>query len=343
MLYLEQDANGAGRWLAHTSGRTGPATANPIRLLLYSYAAGVWTLEATTSLPDGEILAMDGVTVTPAAEGPWIELQTSRDGGGSCYFLLRAAAPLTASLAHCHSNLASSGLQDLDGDGIAAELLLNETDEAVFCAACGVGRPALRLMTWREAAWVAQTLAPLPADAAEPLRSATDRALELAQAGLWQEASAALANVPAVGETARWNRLLLDQELIWRRRLLAESAYPLLSYLYAGDFAGAIDVMRPYPPAQIFAVETPLVADTAAEAYVDVLTAEILQATERALAVQPELAAAHFLRAWALYLKEPDDFAAAEAALAQADALAPGNPLIADSLFYFYNDLRYRP
>ena len=62
---------------------------------------------------------------------------------------------------------------------------------------------------------------------------------------------------------------------------MADSGYPLLSNVFYGDYAAAVDLMRPYSAAQIFSAQTPLVVGTTAEAWVPELSSAITQTATR--------------------------------------------------------------
>ena len=113
---------------------------------------------------------------------------------------------------------------------------------------------------------------------------------------------------------------------------MADSGYPLLSNVFYGDYAAAVDLMRPYNAAQIFSAQTPLVVGSTAEAWVPELTGAIAQSTTAALALKPDLAPAYFLRGWALYLADPAaNRARARADVERAAALNPGDARYRDA------------
>ena len=64
--------------------------------------------------------------------------------------------------------------------------------------------------------------------------------------------------------------------------------------------------MNQYSPDQIFYDASPLIESSVAEGWESELSAQILDCTGSALAVEPEMAAALFMRAWGTYLSEPD-------------------------------------
>ncbi len=110
------------------------------------------------------------------------------------------------------------------------------------------------------------------------------------------------------------------------------SGYPLLSNVFYGDYAAAVDLMRPYPPAQIFTSTTPLVVGTVAEGWLPQLTQPITTSATSALQARPDLAAAYFLRGWAEYLADPVNLLPqAKSDVTKAASLAPNDALYKQS------------
>jgi hypothetical protein len=111
------------------------------------------------------------------------------------------------------------------------------------------------------------------------------------------------------------------------------SQYPLLDNIFYGDYAAVLELMRPYPVAELFGPHSPLIVGTIAEQWQTELADWIQQSVERALEVEPDLATAFFLRAWATYLTQPDSRQVLDD-LEQAATLAPDEPIFDQSLRY---------
>ena len=77
--------------------------------------------------------------------------------------------------------------------------------------------------------------------------------------------------------------------------------------MFAGEYGAAADLMRALEPAQAFALDGPLIAGTAAEQDLSTMAVQLLDYTERALAVAPDRADIHAVRALGLALASPDD------------------------------------
>jgi hypothetical protein len=181
-----------------------------------------------------------------------------------------------------------------------------------------------------------------------PPDEANSAAVALAQAGLWRDAlmkideAVALAgddDPPTPAGSLRWNQALIRLNHDAHVQAIQDSAYPLLSQVFYGDYAAAVDLMRPYSVEQIFSADTPLVIGTTAEGWQPELSGYLLSSADAALAVQPDLAPAYFVRAWARYLAglaspqiaadlaRAAELAPDDALFAQASAAAPAAPL----------------
>jgi hypothetical protein len=107
----------------------------------------------------------------------------------------------------------------------------------------------------------------------------------------------------------------------------------LLNNLFYGDYPAALQVLRPYSPDQIFSLTGPLITGTVSEGWEPTLAEWITQTTTSAIQLQPNLAAAYFLRGWGAYLSNATDPAARQD-VARAAQLDPNEPLYAQSDVY---------
>jgi hypothetical protein len=234
-------------------------------------------------------------------------------------------------------------IKDVNGDGIP-DVILDASDHYVFCYACGVTDIGFQVFAWDQAngRLLERQIEPmLMGQSGHPARDLTNEAVALAQAGLWKDAAAvieqakqAAANVqpPFANDTVDWDYGLIKQHADAAARAVADSGYPLLSNVFYGDYAAAVDLMRPYSAQQIFSAQTPLVVGTTAETWLPELTGAITQSATSALALKPDLAAAYFLRGWASYLADPAaNRSQAQADVERASALAPSDALYRDA------------
>ena len=237
-------------------------------------------------------------------------------------------------------------IKDVNGDGVP-DVVLNATDYYVFCYACGVARTGFQVFAWDQANGRMQErqIEPmLMGQSGHPGRDLTNEAVALAEAGLWKDAAevieaAKLASTniqpPFTNDTVDWDYGLIKLNADAAARAVADSGYSLLSNVFYGDYAAAVDLMRPYSAAQIFSAQTPLVVGTTAEAWVPELTGAITQSATSALTLKPDLAPAYFLRGWASYLADPvANRAQARAEVERAAALDPADALYRDAVAY---------
>ena len=222
-----------------------------------------------------------------------------------------------------HLELASSAaspgagfIADVNQDG-QNDVVFNATDPYIFCYACGVRHPYFQVHTWLDGALAQIELSGLmTGQRGTPSGQANSAAVELAQAGLWRDAltkideAVAMAggdDPPTPAGSLRWNQALIRLNRDAHVQAVQDSAYPLLNHVFHGDYAAAVGLMHRHSLEQIFRADTPLVIGTAAEDWQPELSGYLLESADAALAVQPELAPAYFVRAWARYLADPAD------------------------------------
>jgi hypothetical protein len=156
----------------------------------------------------------------------------------------------------------------------------------------------------------------------------------MAEADLWRDARTLIRQARAEAPddpTIAWNASLIN--LIAGGRERAIGPYPLLGNVFFGAYDRAVDTMRSYPPAAIFGENPSFVTGTVAEGSLESLVGYALAFSEKALAVNPELAPAHFVRGWALYHADPAD-PAALASIRRAQALDVSDSLYNQSAAY---------
>ncbi len=321
-------------WAVFSTGMRSFDPPQPHFVAVYTRDTSGWRELSRADLESPDYLEAIGVRqVEISPERRWIEVQSGAGAHSGCYNLLSFdGATLRGEISHCNDSPGAGYVADIDGDG-TSDVVLNETLSYIFCYACGVREPRFTVLRWDGAQLQTVGLAPLPESAPAALREANDRAVRLAEAQLWKEAQAAIDAADAAGAddpAYRWNAALIGLHAGARYRSIADSPYPLLAQLFYGDYDAALEVMRAYTPEQLFATPNPLVAGTVAEGFEDSLTYTITSTASLALEVQPDLAAASFLRGWAAYLSNPAD-PAALADIERAARLKPDDPLFSGS------------
>ncbi len=304
---------------------------------IYTRDGAGWRELDRVELEQDDYLDEGGVTqVQLDPRSIWLEVQGGAGAHAGCYDLLRFdGQKLHDELSGCSASPGAGYLQDLNGDG-TPEVVLDATDHYVFCYACGVRLVNYQVQRWDGQKMVEVKLQLLPESAPAELRALTHQAVELAQAGFWKDAQATISQTLALGARdpdAAWDAGLIRLVAEARAEQAGSGAYPLLDHLFYGDYAAALNVMRPYKPAELFDPTTRLVKGTTAEGWEQQVTDSITTTTGLALQLKPDLAAAYFLRGWAVHLISPAS-PAALADIRRAAELEPNEKLFTESLAY---------
>lgn len=318
-------------WAAFSVGRNGYLPEEPKHFVaIFTAENRQWQKIDSLTLTDPDYLdehSFQQVMLEPTHI--WLQI----DGGAGAHsgvfnLIMFDGKQLSLKLSSFSANPGAASVSDLDGDGLL-EVILNTTEYYVFCYACNVRLPMMQVYRWDGNGLVAVELTKLGNDAPADLREANNRMVELAQAWLWKDALAAMDAVQAIGsddETVAWNVRLVQMNTDSLTEEIGVSSYPLLAYIFFGDYDGALNLLRPFSADELFSVQSPLIAETPAEGWESALRDWIFQATDLALAEKPNLAAAHFLRGWAAFINDgATDEVRAE--VAQAVSLSPDESL----------------
>lgn len=342
LLPLDTDASGPPLWAAYSVGMGFYDLEHGPFVAVYTYEQGDWLELGRVVLTDCATYINEGALVQVEVEPShtWLELESYTGAHSGCYDLFRFdGETLRREVGHFNSSPGVGATEDLDGDGLQ-EVLLNYTENYVFCYACGVRLPLFEILRWDGEQLVAVELVTLPKEAPDSVWQLNNQAVELAQAGLWKDAQAAIAEAATLkvlntefAPMVAWNKILIDMHADALADQISNEIYPLLANVFYGDYDAAVDVMRSYSMAEIWEPDSPLIVGTAAEGWELVLSDWLSWTTDLALPVQPDLAPAHFLQGWGAHLRDPDD-PAVLTAVARAVELAPGDALFSDSLAY---------
>lgn len=263
----------------------------------------------------------------------WLAVDSGTGAHSGCFDLLRwDGAALTTVVSGFNSSPGAGEVRDVDGDG-QPEVVLNATDPYVFCYACGVRLYNISILRWNGTELAPVELTRLPDDTVADLRDANNRAVELAQASLFPAAlpliDEALGYAPN-DKRVYWNHQIIHALADGRRDYAGSTPFPLLNWIFYGDWEAALAELDDYTPAQLFDPQKALLQTSAAAGWEEALADWILLFAGPALEAQPDLAPAWFLQGWAHFLKDPGDPAAA-ASLEKAAQLAPETPLYRES------------
>jgi hypothetical protein len=327
---------------------------DPIRshfLAIYTCDLGTWRELARINLDDvnppdmdpaGPDFVSEGsvtqVTIDPARI--WLTVDGGIGAHGGTFQLLSfdAGLALHGHVSGVGANPGVGSMQDVNGDGVL-DVVLDQSDAYVFYYASGVRKRYYRVFTWDS---VNQRILEGRIDyfymgQPQPMRDLVNPAVDMANAGLWKDAMAKITeardlapsypecNVQSLNWTYGMIKLHVDALAVDA----ASGTYPLLSRVFYGDYAAAVDLMRSYAPAQVFDPAGPLIVGTVVEGGLEgVLSGHIIESANAALALKPDLAEAYLLRGWARYLVVPDD-PQVRADVHQAAALQPGDVFLA--------------
>lgn len=314
---------------------TGIRTFDPVQnhfAAIYQYDGG-WQELARLPLQNPDYLFESSMRQALLGDGQvWLEVESGVGAHGSCYDLLRFdGAILQDEVSHCHSSSpAAFGLGDLDGDG-NADLLLNQTDDYVFCYACGVRLPSYTALSWDGSSWTKRGWERLP----EGARGAAEnnRAVDLAEAGLWKDAGALINQATSQESAVTWNRALIGIYVEQLAFAADYGNYPLLDQLFYGDYEAVLELIRGYSAAELMMTPSPLIAGSAAEGWESDLSYRLVSSAEAAVAAVPDLATAHFLLGWGIYIENPAD-PMVDYEFQRAVELSPSEAVFSDTLAY---------
>jgi len=300
------------------------------------------------SIASPDYVGDGSVTQVQIAAGRiWLQIEGGVGVHGGVFNLASFdGATLKFELAGFHVSPDVGQIRDVNGDGVN-DVILNASDRYVFCYACGVTQIAFGVFRWDQGnrRMMEQPIQEmLMGQSGHPGRGLTNEAVMLARAGLWKDA---MARITAAKQASRGVQPPFSNELVdWNYGIiklhhdamavdLTQSAYPLLSYVFFGDYASAVNLMRPYSAAQLFSVASPLIKGTVAENWLPETTGHISTSASAAIQVQGDpsassgqaLAPAFFLRGWSSYLANPGNPAQARADVQKAASLAPQDAL----------------
>ncbi|MCC6457387.1 MAG: PD40 domain-containing protein [Caldilineaceae bacterium] len=272
----------------------------------------------------------------------WLEVQGGAGAHSGTYHVLSYdGETLSTEVENFTASPGGSKLVDLNKDGLL-EAQLDVSDPYVFCYACGVRVVEYQLLHWNGTQFVPVTLSPLTDSAPADLRETNDRAIKLAQAGLWKDALETVSSLDIAGEVdpvLAWNALYIQVNADAKRAVIEaeQTGYPLLSQLFYGDYAAALEIMRAYTPEELFSDASPLVAGTVAEGNVETLSERLINLADSALTAQPDLGEAYFIRAWGAFLVDGQTDEV-QADLARAAELLPRDEFVRDAYAFLGGD-----
>ncbi len=347
---LAVPVGGSPLWAVHSNGsRFGIlASEEPSHFVtIYTREGTEWRELARLDLanegsdtPEADYLSEASVRqVMVESSRTWLEVHGGAGAHSGTYQLLSFdGGTLRIEVAGFNSFGELGWVADLNDDGVA-EVIVDQSDAYVFCFACGVRTVDLRVYRWDadQQRMLPVALQMIPALRGNPAAPSVNRAVRLAEHGLWKDALSQItiagdiageAADPAIRQTLDWNHVVIKVHVDAHVRAATEGPFPLLANVFYGDYEAAVELMTGLTAGQIFDLETPLVAGTVAEGPLPALSDRIIESSTMAIEARSGLAAAYFLRGWANYLDEPDGRLAL-ADVSRAADLSPDEALFA--------------
>lgn len=331
-------------WLVASRGMRNydqPALEQGHFIALYTKNPG-WQLADHIDLHDAGYVDPKGAQqVQVETSRLWISVESGVGAHGGCFELFSFDDnQLQSQVAACHSSPGAAQVRDLNGDGVQ-DVILNETENYVFCYACGVRFTAFSVLRWDGTRFVGQKLEPNVPNAPAAARDLVRRAVELAQGELWQQARQQIDQARQLAPqdtTIAWDSAIIRLFADARAEQARSGAYPLLDNLFNGDYTAVLNQMKAYTPAQLFTVRTPLIVATQAVGWEGSLSDYITTTTTANLRASPNLAAAYFVRGWGIFQHSPGTLAALPD-VEKAAQLEPANPLYTSSVTFLRSNL----
>lgn len=338
VIHLKSSTLPGNYWLVYSTGSR--MFDNPPQqhfAAIYEHRDSGWRRISRVDLMNPDYLAEGSVVqVNIEPTHYWIAVESGVGAHGGCFDLLSFdGSNLKDEESNCASDPAAGSVQDLVGDG-TGEVILNTSDDYVFCYACGIRVASYKVMRWNGTALAEIKAETLTNSTVVGLKQTNDQAVELFNHSLLKDAHTAIEKAYALdptNETVKWNRVLINLHADTRRQVAMDSQYPLLANLFYGDYDAALKVLRPHTLDDILSdpKTSPLIAGTVAEGYADALTAYITSTTTLALEADPNLAGAYYLRGWALHLAGGHD-SQVVADIEKSVMLSPTDTLFASTL-----------
>lgn len=333
-------------WVAYSVGWMSFDPPAPHFVAVYRHASSGWQEVSRLTIEAGEMIqpGMVAPVALQSGSGPlvWISAAGFAGAHSGCLNLMSFdGQELQTALSHCGSSPLGGELLDLDGDG-DPEVLLDRSDYYVFCYACAVRHVDYSVWRWEAGKLVETHLTHISRPAPSELIELNDRAVDLAQGGLWMQAQEKIRQALALepqNQDVIWNAALINLHADRLSADLQESGFPVLTQVFYGDYDAALAVLRAHSPEEIFSPSSPLIANTVAEGLESTLQDWIKRATDQAMLVNYPLAPAHFLRSWAAYVHDPDDPQVLREMEAAA-ALDPDEPFYQECLEFLKTDTR---
>ena len=309
-VYWKEIPNQENNWLIYSLGSRNYDPPQNHFIAVYNFDHGSWIQIARRNLENSDHINDESINLVEIdPEKVFIEVKSNAGVHGGCYDLFDFdGSELNHLISSCASSPDAGEMADLDGDGIE-EVVLNWSEDYVFCYTCGVRIARYQLWRWDGVHLLEVKLSNIEEGASEQSIQFNNEAVMLANAELWKEAQEKIEKAVEMNDSDNiniyWNSILIDLIAGKREQAVNKSGFPLLSSVFYGDYENVMDIMRLYRPNELFSNGSPLISGSAVEGSEEVMLDWVNTFTDKALFVKKELAAAYFLKAWATYLVNP--------------------------------------
>ncbi|HKP54837.1 MAG TPA: hypothetical protein VJ183_19555 [Chloroflexia bacterium] len=317
-------------WVAHSYGSRSFEPEEKHYVSIYEHENERWHSLASIPLESTDYVDRAGVTqVQIEPKNMWLQVDGGAGAHSGVFDLLRFdGTTLSLEQENFSSSPGAGEVRDVNGDG-TPDLVLNGTDDFVFCYACGVRLINFTVLRWDGTKMAGVELSPLATSAPEEAQRLNDLAIKETKGDLWKAAKENIEKAKALApqdETLVWNAALIGLTADARAAHTKETGHPLLAMVFYGDYDAAIASIREYSPEELFRPQSPLIVGTPAEGDEETLRQRIIETTTKAIEADPNLAGAYFLRGWARF-KAGADSPEATADIVRASELAPNEEL----------------
>jgi|HigsolmetaAR202D_1030399.scaffolds.fasta_scaffold00078_22 hypothetical protein len=344
---LKVPAGAEPLWLVYSLGFPNFEQEQMHFLSIYSYTDQTWKELAHHELLNATSMSTGSVEqVNLSSDRIWLFVQSGVGAHGGCLELMSYdLGKLKNEIESCNSSPLAGFVEDFDGDGFD-EVIINDTENYVFCYACGERFFSYALHHWDGKQLQKIDLRTPPAvEVSSPLY----QLYELAHFGLWKDYEQALAEADLGSDSL--TKLYLALFDLHRKDFQEQAErgnYPLLDQLFYGDHVAAEAVLRAYAPEELFVSPSPVIAGTMADGWDEQVSTWITTTVDLLISANnagdaptlPEpirnidrLAAANYLYGWALSLSEEGP-AAGRSYFERAASLKPEDTFYQATLSY---------
>ncbi len=307
---LREIPNEENSWLLYSVGSRSYDPLQNHFIAIYSYENGSWIKIDRKDLENSDHLQDESIEIVQIdSDKVFIEVKSTAGAHGGCYDLFYFdGSELDHLISSCASSPDAGEMVDLDGDG-SKEVVLNWSEDYVFCYACGVRIPRFQLWRWDGKQLQEVTLSISEGGESEEAVQLNNEAVMLAKSEMWKDAQANIKNTVELSDgenkIIHWNAVLINLIAGAREEAVQNSGFPLLNSVFYGDYETVMDILRVYRPYELYSNSSPLISGSVAEGSEEILLDWVNTFTDKALLEKPDLAAAYFLKAWATYLVTP--------------------------------------